>query len=269
MPCWSACATDNMARERAKTGRNWRPWLMAAAGAALFVSTAAAAYQVRSFALTSPQFTLRPDDPTALTVVGLQYASQARVLRVFEADFGHSVFDISLAERRRRLLAIDWIQEASISRIWPNRLVVRLTERRPVAFVNLPLATGETRVLLIDSNGQLLEPPAQSRFSFPVLSGITENQNEAGRRMRVRAMLALLDELGTDVKDISEINATDVENLRVVTQVDGRPVELLMGGGNYRHRYQSFLMHYPEIRKRSETTVTFDLRLDDRITARN
>ncbi len=258
-----------MARERARAGRNWRAWLMATAGAVLFVSAAAAVYQVRAFALASPRFTLRPDDSAALTVVGLQYASQARVLRVFEADFGRSVFAVSLAERRRRLLAIDWVREASVSRIWPNRLVARITERRPVAFVNLPLATGETRVLLIDPNGLLLEPPPQSRFSFPVLSGITETQTEAARRARVRAMLELIDELGPAAGEVSEINAADVENLRVVTQMDGRPVELLMGGGNYHRRYQSFLAHYPEIRRRSETTVTFDLRLDDRITARN
>ena len=43
-----------------------------------------------------------------------------------------------------------------------------------MAFVNLPLATGLTRVLLIDSDGVLLEPPPQARFSFPVLGGITE-----------------------------------------------------------------------------------------------
>ncbi len=258
-----------MAREQPKTRWGWRPWLMAAAGAALFVSTAAAAYKVRAFALTDPRFILRRDDPAALTVDGLHYASRARVMRVFEADFGHSVFAISLAERRRRLSAIDWVEEASVSRIWPNRLVARITERNPVAFVNLPLATGATRVLLIDPNGLLLEPPPRSRFSFPVLSGITETQTDAERRARVQAMIALLDDLGAAAKEISEVNAADVENLRVVTQVEGRPVELLMGGGNYSRRYQSFLAHYPEIRKRSETTVTFDLRLDDRITARN
>lgn len=258
-----------MAREQSKSRWGWRPWLMAAGGAVLFVSTAMAGYKVREFALTDPQFTLEREDTGALTIEGLRYASRARVMRVFEGDYGRSVFAVSLAERRRRLMGIDWVAEASVSRLWPNRVVVRITERKPLAFVNLPLATGLTRVLLIDGNGQLLEPPPQSRFSFPVLSGITEAQSDSERRMRVHAMTKLLEALGPAGKEISEVNAADAENLRIVTQIENHPVELLMGDGNYARRYQGFLAHYPEIRKRSEATMTFDLRLDDRITAKD
>lgn len=258
-----------MAREQAKSRPRWRLWLMAVGGVVVFVSTAFAAYTVRSFTLTDPQFTLSREDRGALVVEGLRYASRGRVLRVFDVDFGRSVFALSPAERRRRLMAIDWVEDASVSRLWPNRIVVRITERKPVAFVNLPLAIGSTRVLLVDANGVLLEPPPQSRFSFPVLSGITEMEPEAHRRTRVRAMLALLEELGPMAKDISEVNAADLDNLRVVAQMDGRAVELLLGDGNYARRFQAFLAHYPEMRKRSETTAIFDLRLDDRITARN
>jgi cell division protein FtsQ len=258
-----------MAKEQPKTRWGWRPWVMAAGGFVIFVSTAVAGYKVSNFALRDPQFTLSAENRDALVVQGLRYASRARVLRVFDIDFGRSVFSISLAERRRRLMAIDWIEDATVSRIWPNRLVVRITERRPVAFVNLPLAIGSTRVLLIDAEGVLLEPPPQSHFSFPVLSGITEMQGEAERRMRVKSMQRLMQDLGAAARDISEVNAADLENLRVVTQMENRPVELLMGDENYSRRYQAFVTHYPEIRRRSETTVQFDLRLDDRITARD
>jgi hypothetical protein len=44
---------------------------------------------------------------------------------------------------------------------------------------------------------------------------------------------------------------------------------LILGDGNYARRYQNFLSHYPEIRKRSAEVKTFDLRLDDRITAKD
>ena len=76
--------------------------------------------------------------------------------RVFATDFDRSIFAVPLDERRRRLLAIDWVEDASVSRIWPDRLVVRIRERTPVAFV--PLRSG---VLLIDSHGVLLDQPPQ------------------------------------------------------------------------------------------------------------
>jgi hypothetical protein len=50
--------------------------------------------------------------------------------------------------------------------------------------------------------------------------------------------------------------------------VEGRPLELELGDGNYARRLQNFLLHYPEIRKHAANVTTFDLRLDDRITAK-
>jgi hypothetical protein len=55
----------------------------------------------------------------------------------------------------------------------------------------------------------------------------------------------------------------------VVAQVEQRALELIVGDRNYATRYQNFLSHYPEIRKRSPGVKTFDLRLDDRITTKD
>jgi hypothetical protein len=46
-------------------------------------------------------------------------------------------------------------------------------------------------------------------------------------------------------------------------------VELLVGDSNFGARYQNFLNHYPEIKKHSPDVKVFDLRLDDRITAKD
>src|SRR5262249_32251672 len=81
------------------------------------------------FVITDPQFTLSRDHRNALTFEGLRYASRAKVLRVFSTDFGRSIFLSPLAARRRELLAIDWVEDASVSRIWPDRLVARIRER--------------------------------------------------------------------------------------------------------------------------------------------
>ncbi len=254
-----------MAREQAKPRFRWRLYLGAAAAVLVCASAAVAGIKVRAFALRDSQFTLSPDDRQAVTVSGLRHASRTRVLRAFDGDWEKSVFAIRLDERRRRLLAIDWVEGASVSRIWPNRIAVRITERLPVAFVNLPLATGVTRLLLIDGEGVLLEPPAQARFSFPVLSGITDAQGESDRRARVRAMLRLLEDLGNSSKDISEVNAAELDNLKVVAQLENTAIELALGDGNFARRYQSFVAHYPEIRRRTPEAKRFDLRIEDRI----
>ena len=101
-----------------------------------------------------------------------------------------------------------------------------------------------------------------------MLSGVTEEQTDEERRLRVEAMEHLLSDLGPQAKDISEINAASTQDVRVIADVDGQGVELLLGDQHYRSRYLHFLSHYEEIRRHSEQASVFDLRMDDRISAR-
>jgi len=254
-----------MAREPRKqtAGINWRLTFGILALGAAGVSTALAGYKVSLYVTSDPRFTLSHDRKDALTILGLTYASRFKVQRIFAGDFDHSIFSVPLAERRRRLLAIDWVEDASVSRVWPDRLVIRIRERKPVAFVSF-----RSGPLLIDAQGVLLEPPAQAQFSFPVLSGVREEQTEADRRRDVRAFLQVQEEMGYLAKEVSEVDASDPENIRIVAQVDRRVVTLLLGDANFAQRFQNFLNHYPEIRKGSPQAKVFDLRLDGRFTVK-
>jgi cell division protein FtsQ len=252
-----------MAREPKKRRIDWRLTFAILALGAAGVSTAVAGYKVSLYVTSDPQFTLSHDRKDALTILGLTYASRSKVQRIFAGDFDRSIFSVPLAERRRRLLAIDWVEDASVSRVWPDRLVIRIRERKPVAFVSL-----RSGPLLIDAQGVLLEPPVQSQFSFPVLSGVREEESEADRHARVRTFLQVQEEMGYLAKDISEMDVSDPENIRIVAQVDRRVVTLFLGDGNYARRFQNFLNHYPEIRQGSPHAKVFDLRLDGRFTVK-
>ena len=101
-----------------------------------------------------------------------------------------------------------------------------------------------------------------------MLSGVREEESDADRRAHVRTFLQVQEEMGYLAKEISEVDASDPENIRIVAQVDQRVVTLLLGDGNYAQRFQSFLNHYPEIRKGSPHAKVFDLRLDGRFTVK-
>jgi cell division protein FtsQ len=254
----------------------WRLLLAIIAGCLLFVSTALATRRVQSMLLANEHFFLEPNfvaggsgpgaDVPGIRVEGNLFASRERILLVFAPDLNRSVFHIPLAERRRRLLAIDWIEDASVLRIWPNRLIVKVRERRPVAFAKLPIGVaGQFRYLLIDAHGVLLGVPRQ-RFDFPVLTGVTEDQSETERRTRVVAMQQLLRELGPGAASvISDINAASPQDIRISTKISGHNVELWLGDRNYLARFQNFNNHFDEILRQSDGASVFDLRLDDRI----
>jgi cell division protein FtsQ len=253
-----------MAREAKKSrGVRWRLWLWLAVAALLCVSTGMAALKVRRYALTNAQFTLSASRAGALQIQGLRNGSERKVARVFATDFGGSVFAIPLAERRRRLLAIDWVEDASVARIWPDGLLVRIRERQPVAF-----APARSGTLLIDAEGVLLEPPPRGQFSFPVLLGVREDEPEAARRERVAAYLLFRKDMGDLAKDVSEVDVTKPGDLRIAARVQGRALDLLMGGGDFARRYGNFMSHYAEVQKGSPEAVTFDLRWDGHILAK-
>jgi cell division protein FtsQ len=242
-------------------------WLGVAAGLAW------GAKETNAFLLSDPRFEIEcaagQATCAALEIRGVVYTNKDRIQAVFAPDFGRSVFHMPLAERRRHLLAVDWVSTAAVSRIWPNRIVVTITERRPVAFAKLPIGDGPRyRLSLIDGEGVLLSLPPRVRFRLPVLSGVTEDQTEADRRDRVKAMQRVLDDLGPRAKDISEINAAVTGDVRIVASIGHNAVELLVGDQHYGSRYMNFLNHYDEIRKRSGDAGVFDLRLDDRILAK-
>jgi cell division protein FtsQ len=243
---------------------NARLWLRVALWSGIFASAAYGGREVRSFLLSDPRFEL-----ANLDVRGAVYSNRARLEGVFAPDLRHSVFNIPLAERRRHLLAIDWVRTASIERVWPNRIVVTIAERRPVAFAKMPIAGSPRHWLtLIDADGILLSIPPKVRFRLPVLSGVTEDQTDEERRVRVESMEHLLADLGPQAKDISEINAASAQDMRVIADVDGLGLELWLGDQRFRSRYMNFLSHYEEIKGHAENARVFDLRMDDRISTR-
>lgn len=193
---------------------NWRMTVRVVAWTGILAGLAWGGREVHSFLRSDPRFEFAcgKTGPNCadLDIRGAVYTSRARVRNVFEPDFGRSVFSSPLDERRRRLLAIDWVSEASISRVWPHSIAVTIAERKPVAFAKLPIAgTAHYRFSLIDSEGVLLSIPPRVRFRLPVLSGITEDQTDRDRQVRVAAMVHLLDDLGPNAKNISEVNAAD------------------------------------------------------------
>ncbi len=161
--------------EREPAWRTWRAGLRYALYSAAVLLLAIVALYVYSrvdqFLAGDPRFRLAepPSDggeSPALRIEGVVYASRAQILNAFSADYGRSLYLLPLAERRRTLLGIDWVRDASVSRLWPDRLAVRIVERKPVAFIQLPAAESPAsqRVALIDAEGVILEQPPRAQL---------------------------------------------------------------------------------------------------------
>jgi cell division protein FtsQ len=265
-----------MAKDSAKTRRTLpvraivRYGLIAVAMCLVLAGGISASERLQQFLTRDPRFFLPgpPDygmESPNLELHGVKYASRARILLLFDPDYGRSLFDFPLADRRKALLKVTWVHDASIERIWPNRIVVNVWERNPVAFVRVP-SDGMTRWALIDAEGAILEPPLKAPFRLPLLAGVSLGESPDKRARRVRRMQQLMKDLGTLSEKVSEVDAGDLDSLKISEQVQGRAVSLLLGDRNFSSRLKNFLLHYPDIHRKMPQASTFDLRLDDRIT---
>src|ERR1700733_3573327 len=121
---------------------------IALAFSVLLIASIYVFHRLEQFLIRDPRFALAgvDADPAALEIAGAAHASRAQIERVFAIDLGRSVYLLPLSDRRETLRAVDWVKDASIARLWPNRVVVSVHERKPVAFVTL----GPARFGLID-----------------------------------------------------------------------------------------------------------------------
>lgn len=224
-------------------------------------------YEDSRFVMRQPELgvKLSPD----MRVRGVERAHLPAIRGVFRSDEGQSVFRIPLEDRRKRIQEIRWVRRASVSRVWPNVIDVRLEERVPLAFVQVTSYRRDhpARVSLIDEDGVLLPVTPGVDYAVPVLTGVREDRPLTERAARVRLMRRFLTELGELAKPVSEVNVCREDNIRVVYPMDGRAITLVMGGELWKPRLQRFLKHYPEIEKKMPGVARLDLRLEDRITA--
>jgi cell division septal protein FtsQ len=229
-----------------------------------------ASERFEQFLIRDPRFFLPgpPDyglESPNLELHGVKYASRQQILRYFDPDYGRSLYLFPLSARRKSVLGVHWVHDASIARIWPNRVIVSVTERNPAAFIRLP-AESMVRWALIDDEGVILDPPAKAKFELPVLSGVTAAENQEKRGVRVRRMKRLIKDLGPLADNVSEIDASDLDDLKITEQVKSGAVLLMLGDRNFATRLGNFLDHYPDIHRKMPQATLFDLRLDDRIT---
>jgi hypothetical protein len=98
----------------------------------------------------------------------------------------------------------------------------------------------------------LLTIPPRVRFPLPVLSGVTEEQTEADRRVRVKAMQHLLTIWARRRKIFPRSTPPSTLEMRVIAEIDGHAVELWIGRSALPFAVSAFCEHYEEIRKHSE-----------------
>jgi cell division protein FtsQ len=206
----------------------------------------------------------RLDSSDNIEMAGLSNVTRPQVMEVMGGDIGRNIFFIPLDQRQKQLQQIPWVASASVMRFAPNRIQIQIHERVPVAFARVG-----SKVMLIDAGGVLMDLTNKKKFSFPVIMGMSANEPLSTRSLRMKTFNELVRQLdssgGHYSQDLSEVDLTDAEDVKVLTNDPAGEVLVHLGSANFLDRFRIYVAHLREWRQQFSKLESVDLRYDQQI----
>jgi len=232
-------------------------FLAGIAGALLFV---------RNFFLHDERFVLQ--STASIEIVGNTHITREQLLDIFGDDLERNIFKVTLADRRRQLEALPWVERATVLRLLPDHLRIEITERTPVAFVRQG-----TQIGLVDATGILLDMPpnvaGDPQYSFPVVTGLSASDPLSTRAARMQLytrFTASLDSTGEKISaKLSEIDLSDPEDVKALIPEGWADILVHFGDTDFLARYQRFQQLLPEWRTQYPKLASVDMRYDRQV----
>lgn len=149
---------------------------------------------VRKMFLNNPEYNLAAveitDDGSALT--------REAILSAARLEIGQNIFKVSLAKARESLAALPQVERVDLQRSLPNKIIVDIVERRPVAWLAEAKATDPSssdKSFLIDSKGVLFKPKRQlpEYLRLPAIYGVAVENYLPGETVDTPEVCAALE----------------------------------------------------------------------------
>lgn len=250
-----------------RRGLSWtRQW-------AIFVITVVAplgigSYFVTTFALTSARFELRSADDIQLManhfVTREDVAAALGLPGRGSNGFGLKILRLSLEDVGKQVEAIPWVHSATLTRVLPNHLVIRVVERQPVAYANVG-----GHVSLVDSEGIFLDKPESVYFDFPVITGLDPKAGSEECKTRIALYQDFMREVGAEIVHsgwvMSEVDLSDGDDLKALLVQGRETLQVHFGHENFLPHFHTFLALLPELRKSATPLDSVDLRYRNQV----
>jgi cell division protein FtsQ len=125
--------------------------------------------------------------------------SRETILHTADVAEGKNIFSIDLPKVQEKLGSLPQVEDSRLQRILPNKLVISIQERRPVAWVVPPdMNTGSfnfENAYLVDRRGILLKTKslAPEYLGLPLIIGVDTSNCQAGQPLEQDEVKAALD----------------------------------------------------------------------------
>jgi cell division septal protein FtsQ len=198
---------------------------------------------------------------------------------------GANLIALDLAAVKRNLELVSVVDSVSVERVLPHTLRVRVTEREPIAQVNVPHADSaggiSVSVYQLDAGGVVIQPLdprlcsvplAQMNPQLPVIAGLNYFLLQPGRHIdlpQVQAALQLVAAFDrSPMAGLVDLQRVDVSQPRVIVATTGQGSEITFSLDNMDQQLQRWRQIYNLGLQQQKTIATADLAVANNVPVR-
>lgn len=194
---------------------------------------------------------------------------------------GDNLFALDLARVKHALELVPRIQSASVERILPDTVRIRVAEREPVARINVPrLDSGRLEMVVFEIDGEgCVMLPMDARHSqagprldhvdvpLPEISGINLTELLPGRRIESRATQAALRFIeafdSSPMAGVVEVKRIDVASPQVLVVTSGQGSEVTFALEGFERQLLCWREVHQECVRLNKVIATLDLAVNN------
>ena len=189
---------------------------------------------------------------------------------------GANLIALDLVQVKRNLELVSAIDSVSVERILPRTLKIRVSEREPVAQVNVPRADAaagiSVSVFQLDADGVVMQPLdprlcvvplSQINEQLPVLTGLNVYELQPGHRVESPQVQAALKLLGafdhSPMVGLVDLRRIDLTSPEVVVVTTGQGSEITFGLDNLEQQLRRWRGIYDLGQSKNKIIASADL----------
>jgi cell division septal protein FtsQ len=198
---------------------------------------------------------------------------------------GANLIALDLASVKRNLELVPAIESVSIERILPRTLKIEVTERHPIAQVNVPRMDAggniSVSVFQLDANGYVMQPLdprdqtislAQINEQLPVITGLNAFQVQPGHRVELPQAQAALQLLAafahSPMVGLVDFQRIDVSSPQVIVATTGEGGEITFGLDNLDQQLRRWRAVYDLGQRNHRTIASADFAVENNVPVR-
>jgi len=198
---------------------------------------------------------------------------------------GQNLLALDLARVKHNLEVVPFIDSVSVERILPHALRIRVTEREPVAQINLPRMRPsgllETAPCFLDADACVMPPldpraravpPSPGSEQLPVISGFKTEGVQPGRPLdssQVRAALRLIQTFErSQMGSILDLKRVDVSAPDVLVATTSQNTEITFSAADVDQQLRRWHEIYDMGQRLGKAVSTLDLAVSNNIPAK-